>query len=124
MSGKGTLAVALALVAGVVLWSGRFGFDASWPLSKRQKARLASVQEGEVLMYCSESCPACDDARAWLDRHRVNYSACNVEDDELCATQAQALGVESTPTFVLRHGPQPRQLVGWDPSDFMAALGD
>ena len=124
MSGKGTLALGLALVAGVMVWSGRFGFDGSWPLSNRQKARLASVQEGEVLMYCSESCPACDEAREWLDRHRVNYSACNVEDDELCAGQAQELGVESTPTFVLRHGPQPRQLEGWSPQAFLEALGD
>jgi len=117
-------AVAVALAIGVIAWAGRDDAALDRPLSAAQAALLASVEPGEVLMYCSESCPECEHARRWLDRHQVSYTACHVETDRTCEAEAQALGVEATPYFVLRHTAQPRRLVGWDPAEFMAALAD
>ena len=124
MGAKGMTAVAVALAIGVIAWAGRDDAALDRPLSAAQAALLASVEPGEVLMYCSESCPECEHARRWLDRHQVSYTACHVETDRTCEAEAQALGVEATPYFVLRHTAQPRRLVGWDPAEFMAALAD
>lgn len=124
MGARGMSAVAVALVVGMIAWAGRDDAANDRPLSAAQAELLDSVEAGEVLMYCSESCPECERARGWLDRHQVRYSACHVETDSACEEEARALGIEATPYFVLRHTAQPRRLVGWDPADFMAALAD
>ena len=124
MGGRTMMALAAVLVIAAIAWAGRDDGDDDRPLSAAQVELLASVQPGEVQMYCSDSCPECEHARRWLDRHQVHYSACNLETDGECQDEARDLGVEATPFFVLRHAGRPRQLVGWSSAEFIAALAD
>lgn len=66
------------------------------------QAVAESVQQGDILMYGFESCPACRQARRWMDRNGFPYEICDIHRSPECARQLQAYGENAVPYFVVR----------------------
>jgi thioredoxin reductase (NADPH) len=64
------------------------------------------------MMYCNNWCPDCRRARAWLDRHGIEYREINVSRDREAAQQVRewADGNLVTPTFDI----QGEIVIDWD----------
>ena len=66
------------------------------------QAVAASVRQGDILMYGFESCPACRQARRWMDRNGFPYEVCDIHRSTDCARQLQAHGENAVPYFVVK----------------------
>ena len=80
----------------------------------------ASARPGDILMLSSQTCVYCDQARRWLERHRVSFTECFIERDIACANAYRAQGEPGTPTLLVRG----QQLVGFDPQQVARALAE
>jgi glutaredoxin len=71
-----------------------------------------SDSDPRVMMYCNNWCPDCRRARAWLDRHGIEYREINVSRDREAAQQVRewADGNLVTPTFDI----QGEIVIDWD----------
>jgi glutaredoxin len=58
----------------------------------------------DVIMYCTEWCPSCRLARAFLERHGIPYAEIDISKDRTAAklVRGWANGNETTPTFNIR----------------------
>jgi glutaredoxin len=68
--------------------------------------------EADVVMYCTEWCPSCRSARAFLKDHHIDYVEVDISKDRAAAARVRgwADGNETTPTFNIRG----TVVVDWD----------
>jgi glutaredoxin len=59
------------------------------------------AEQVRVIMYCTDWCPACRRARAYLKVNNIPFEEINITRDRAAAAQVRSWtgGVESTPTF-------------------------
>lgn len=75
----------------------------------------------EVIMYCTDWCPACRRARAFLEMHGIPYREINITRDREAAKRVRqwAHGYETTPTFEING----EVVVNFDRPRLMELLG-
>jgi glutaredoxin len=82
-------------------------------------ARLvAATAPGDIRMLSSTTCRYCNEARAWLQAHRVPFDECFVERDAGCATLFARSGALGTPTFLVKG----KRVIGFDRDGLLQAL--
>lgn len=66
-----------------------------------QPAAQTDQQEPRLTMYCTDWCPACRRARAYLKVNEIPYREVNIAKDRAAAAKVRewAGGAETTPTF-------------------------
>jgi glutaredoxin len=64
-------------------------------------SRDPDLPHGGVVMYCTQWCPDCKKARAWLKSHAIPYREVDIETNVKAARQVRdwAGGNQVTPTF-------------------------
>jgi len=78
------------------------------PVSPAQPTPAAAIgsadQEPVVTMYCTDWCPACRRARAYLKINHVPFQEVNISRDRQAAAEVRAWtgGYETTPTFKVK----------------------
>jgi glutaredoxin len=76
------------------------------PAAPQTAPEPAAAAEGEpaVIMYCTDWCPACRRARAYLKINNIPFKEINIARDREAAARVRSWtgGVESTPTFDVR----------------------
>jgi glutaredoxin len=93
----------------------RFGGSHS---NESLSALAATVGSEDILMYGFESCPACRQARGWMDHHGFPYEICDIQRSTACAQQLAGYGQNAVPYFVIRG----ERMLGLDENAFVAAL--
>ena len=93
----------------------RFGGSHS---SESLSALAATVGGEDILMYGFETCPACRQARGWMDQHGFPYQICDIHRDQACARQLAGYGQNAVPYFVIKG----ERMLGLDEDAFVAAL--
>ncbi len=70
-------------------------------VQSRAKAVAGATAQAEVVMYCTDWCPACKRARAFLEMHGIPYREINISRDREAAARLRhwTQGYETTPTF-------------------------
>ncbi len=71
-----------------------------------------ALPEADIVMYCTNWCPACKKARAWFEEHQVEYVEVNINNSPKAVEQVKkwAGGNRTTPTLNIRG----TVVVGWD----------
>jgi glutaredoxin len=92
-------AVPLLLVAGA--WGAMQALQ-SCQSNRVGQAVAAAARPGDIVMLSSQTCPYCDQARAWFEAHGVPFHECVIEHEPACAAAYQALQAPGTPTLVVR----------------------
>lgn len=110
-----SLLVLLALIVGVGVAMELYRDRASDSLGRQVAAH---ARPGDIEMLSSVTCPYCDRARAWFERHQVAFSECFIEKDEACAARFQASMSRGTPTLFVKG----ERLVGFDAQAVLTAL--
>lgn len=76
---------------------------AQWWQNRKQAERVAALLSqhrptaGDVVMFTTSSCPFCSRARAWLKRHDVPFTECNVEQSASCQQAYEQQGSPGVP---------------------------
>ncbi len=75
----------------------------------------------EVVLYCTQWCPSCRRARAYLKEHNIEYVEIDITRDREAAKRVRgwANGNETTPTFNIKG----KIIVDWKPDKLNEALG-
>lgn len=81
----------------------------------------SSEPKADVILYCTQWCPGCASARAFLKEHRIEYVEVNIQKDREAAARVRgwANGNETTPTFDIRG----EIVVDWDKQRVCELLG-
>jgi glutaredoxin len=76
---------------------------------------------GDVVMYCTQWCPGCRSARAFLKENHIEYIEVDISKDRAAAAlvRSWADGNETTPTFNIRG----TIVVDWDKQRVARLLG-
>lgn len=106
----------LALAA-LAAWAGMQLLQ-QWRGDSLGREMAAEAKAGDIMMISSETCPFCEQARAWFDEHDVAFDECFIERDAACAAAYRALQAPGTPTLVVRG----RRQVGFDAERVVKAL--
>jgi len=71
------------------------------PPTPEPAAVPAAADTPRVTMYCTDWCPACRRARAYLKVNNISFQEINIARDRLAAAKVREWtgGVETTPTF-------------------------
>jgi glutaredoxin len=88
----------------------------------RKKAEPQTPKpEADVVLYCTEWCPGCRSARAFLKEHSIDYVEVDISKDRAAAARVRgwADGNETTPTFDIRG----TIVVDWDRRKVEELLG-
>jgi glutaredoxin len=99
----------LALTVAVV-WGG-VQLLQLWSSERIGREMAADAKPGDIMMLSSETCPYCEQARAWFREHRVVFGECFIERDPGCAAAYQALQAPGTPTLLVKG----KRQVGFSP---------
>ena len=96
--------------------------------SEGQGAQVATASE-PVVLYTAPGCGHCDRARSWFTQKGIPFSEKDVHSDPSAASEILALGQaqgihESVLSSVPLINVKGRLLVGFDPRQVEAALGD
>jgi glutaredoxin/ribosomal protein L37AE/L43A len=115
------LVLCLAAFTAYAIWSGvqaALGPDGG---ASRQELRAlaAAVRPGEVVMYSTQSCGYCVQAKYWLHRYGFAFTECDIEREARCESEFEALGAQGTPFLVVRGQPMDS---GFDAEEFVALL--
>jgi glutaredoxin len=89
------------LLVVAVAWAGMLLLR-SWSSESLGKDIAAAAKPGDILMVSSQTCPYCEQARAWFNKHEVTFGECFIETDAACAETYRALQAPGTPTLVVR----------------------
>ena len=82
-------------------WAGMQLLQA-WSSERIGREMAANAKTGDIMMLSSETCPYCNEARAWFRGHQVVFGECFIERDPACAAAYEALQAPGTPTLVVR----------------------
>ncbi|WP_018610215.1 glutaredoxin family protein [Uliginosibacterium gangwonense] len=93
-------------------------------LSEAQIQTLAaSVKPEEVIMYSTNECSYCAQAKGWLQQYGFAFTECNMSVDQRCEAEFKAYGADGTPFLVIRRGGKEYQMKnGFDSDEFLSAL--
>jgi len=74
------------------------------PQTTAAPVAAATEDEPAVIMYCTDWCPACRRARAYLKVNNITFKEINIARDREAAARVRSWtgGVETTPTFDVR----------------------
>jgi glutaredoxin len=74
------------------------------PAKSPAPAQTVSEAVPDVTMYCTDWCPACRRARAYLKMNNVEFREVNISRDRQAAADVRAFtgGYETTPTFTVK----------------------
>lgn len=78
----------------------------------------AAMQPDEILMFKTDWCPYCRQARGWLDRHGFGYRTCDIETEAVCTQAFERLGGERVPYLIVKG----QHIKGFDPDELGAAV--
>ena len=87
-----------------------------------QKEKAGSSEpKAEVILYCTQWCPSCRSARAFLKQHGIEYVEVDIGRDRAAAARVRewANGNETTPTFDIGG----EIVVDWDRERVAGLLG-
>ncbi|MBQ1766811.1 MAG: glutaredoxin family protein [Aquincola sp.] len=107
------LVLLIAAISGGTQW---------WHATAQQRAaeRLVAVaRPGDIRLISSTTCAYCTQARLWLQKHRVPFEECFIEQDSACQATFQAHLAPGTPLVLVAGG---RALLGFDPQQVLQAL--
>jgi len=76
------------------------------------------VKADDIVVYTTDTCPYCAQARQWLNAQGLPWRDCNVEHDAQCRADYEAKGAPGVP--MLKVGDQWQ--LGFDPGWLMDAL--
>jgi glutaredoxin len=70
------------------------------PAAEHERAVLESMRRVDVIVYTTSWCPACKQARSWMNENRIPYSERDVDNDRSAHdTLKRISGGTSIPTF-------------------------
>jgi glutaredoxin len=112
------LAIAVTVYA---LWSGAQAALSHRGSASRQELRAlaATVRPGEVVMYSTQDCGYCVQAKRWLSRHGFTFTECDIERVARCEREFTDHGADGTPYLLVRGQPMQN---GFDADEFVALL--
>jgi glutaredoxin len=112
------LAIAFTVYA---LWSGAQAALSQRGGASRQELRAlaATVRPGEVVMYSTQDCGYCVQAKSWLTRHGFAFTECDIERVARCEREFTDHGADGTPYLLVRGQPMQN---GFDADEFVALL--
>lgn len=105
------------IVVVVLAWGASQGWS-WWKDHGVTQALKGKAQGDDILMLTTATCPYCEAARRWLDKHDVSYRECDVETDAACRAQFQARGSPGVPMLKVKG----RWQLGFDPQWLVMAL--
>ncbi|MBN2084011.1 MAG: glutaredoxin family protein [Anaerolineales bacterium] len=81
----------------------------------------SSEPKAEVILYCTQWCPGCRSARAFLKEHNIKYVDVDISKDREAAARVRgwADGNETTPTIDIGG----EIVVDWDKKKICELLG-
>lgn len=65
----------------------------------------ATVRAEQIVMYSTNECGDCTQARSWLARHGFAFTECNMSREARCVDEFRALRATGTPHLIVR-GPR------------------
>jgi glutaredoxin len=105
-----------------VLFAELFKLEPQAGVALMQKAEPSSPEPAaDVVMYCTQWCPGCRSARAFLKEHHIDFVEVDITKDRGAAARVRgwAEGNETTPTFKIRG----TVVVDWDQRRVAKLLG-
>jgi len=97
--------------------AGRVSVDGMSPADITTLA--TTVRPGEVVLYGTDSCPYCAEARSWLNQYGFAFRECNMDVSKQCEREFMDYGGNGTPYLVVR-GHHMKN--GFDSVEFLMAL--
>ncbi|WP_338847303.1 glutaredoxin family protein [Massilia sp. W12] len=83
----------------------------------------ASVKAHEVVMYGTQECGYCHQAKAWLNQNGFAFTECDLRKEKHCEAEYAAYGANGTPFLVIRRGDKEYLMKnGFDSDEFLRAL--
>lgn len=115
------LAVLAIAFTAYAIWSGVQAALGQRGGATRQELRAlaATVRPGDVVMYSTQSCGYCIQAKRWLTRHGFAFTECDIEREARCEREFTEHGADGTPYLLVRGQPMPN---GFDADEFVALL--
>jgi glutaredoxin len=115
------LAALLLAFTAYALWSGVQAALSERGGATRQELRAlaATVRSGEVVMYSTQDCGYCVQAKRWLTRHGFAFTECDIEREVRCEREFADHSADGTPFLLVRGQPMPN---GFDADEFVALL--
>ncbi len=89
-------------------------------MPQKEKSGSSEPKAG-VILYCTQWCPSCASARAFLKEHHIDFTEVNIQKDREAAARVRgwADGNETTPTFDIGG----EIVVDWDKKKVCELLG-
>ena len=92
-------------------------------LAHRQTAQQGQalrqvVKADDIVVYTTDTCPYCAQARAWLNGQGLPWRECNVEHSEQCRADYESRGAPGVPMLKVRGQWQ----LGFDPAWLLDTL--
>jgi glutaredoxin len=72
-----------------------------------------------IIVYTTDRCPRCRDAKAFLTRHRLGFREANISRDRRAQKEFERLGARGVPVILVGE----RRLNGFDPKRLAQLLG-
>ena len=85
--------------------------------SQQARTLREQLRPGDLLMFSSDGCVYCAQARRWLEAEQLPYRECSIDRDAVCLRDFQARRGPGTPIFSLRG----QTVVGFDRAALAAA---
>jgi len=89
------------LVVMVLAWAGTQAVS-HWQTRDSTRLVRELAKEGDIVMFTTDTCPYCAQAREWLSKHQVPWQECNVDQDAHCRAVFQAQGAPGVPLMNVR----------------------
>ena len=87
------------------------------------KALAAKVSSADVIMYSTNECTYCHQAKNWLNEHGFAFTECNMSTEQRCEDEFRSYGANGTPFLVIRRGGKEHLMKqGFDSDEFLSAL--
>lgn len=115
-SGNSRLAKSATWIAIFVALGAGYG---KWHLSARWKDVARSVKQGDIVMYSSDGCEPANRAREHFRKYKIEFTECDIKNDEQCYRRFELLKTDRVPTFVV-YGK--RVIKGFGASELYEAL--
>src|SRR5262245_16371237 len=106
-SGPRWFGLFLALFMAYAVWTGvQAGLGHRGGLSSSElRALAATVKSDDVVMYSTQGCGYCVQAKRWLANHGFAFTECDIERSTQCLREFEAEGADGTPYLKVRGQP-------------------
>lgn len=72
------------------------------PSPEQMLAFKASVRPGDIVMYSTDWCVFCKQAKKWLTLHQIPFHECDIEASSRCESEYEDHAGSGVPLFVLK----------------------